>query len=160
MGRYGTRCRLRPGQPAARRGTGRADDAVAVPTDDPALRESAVPACRAHPGVRPTGCRVPRRYRAIGGRGAGWSARRLPRPGRVLVGEARGTAPRPCSGARSGTGDRVPRVLRPGRNCARGVRTLVRAHGEVWSGLACLAGTSAAPALTAGGRLRGRARGP
>ena len=44
-----TRSRLRPGQPDARRRTGAADGAVAVPAHQPQIREPALPADRADP---------------------------------------------------------------------------------------------------------------
>ena len=46
------RRRLRARQPAARRRAGRADGALAVPPDDAALRQPAVPPARADPRVR------------------------------------------------------------------------------------------------------------
>ena len=48
----GPRCRLRPGQPAARRRAAAAARAVAVPPVEPALLQPALPPGRGHPGVR------------------------------------------------------------------------------------------------------------
>ena len=96
------RRRLRAGQPAQRRLAGAADGAVAVPADDPALREPALHPGRGHPRGRlhvvgrAAAARVARRRRAPGQR------QRPDRPRRGLGGQVGGAGDRAPAAALAG----------------------------------------------------------
>ena len=109
--------RLRADQPAARGRAGAAGQRVAVPADEPAVHQPAVPADRGHPRVR--ACWPPPQREQIAALAAPLRAaqrhRGPDRPGRGLGGQAR----RP--------GDHPPRPLAPG--AAGRVRAVPRPRG-------------------------------
>ena len=151
------RRRLRAGQPAARRRAGRADGAVAVPAHVAPLRQPALPAGRADPGVRRPAGRRPRdgRGRCAPSVHARLDAARRDRPGhrvdrqaRRAAARARGTAQRrPRGGLR-----RVPAPAR--RGAARLRRPGARSPRSTAPTGAPGRTTLQDPALPRGGRVR------
>ena len=146
------RRRLRPGQPAARRRAAGADGALALPADQPALRQPDLSARRADSRVR-----RPRRQSAGQGRPAAGRARneagpiRRDRPQPILEGQAQGAQDhlRGCRVRRAGR----PRSPATGGARARAspLRDLGGAGRAARPGLHRLAG-GAAPSLVARGR--------
>ena len=147
LGGRRARRRLRAGQPAARGRAAGADGAVALPADQPALRQPDLPAGRTHPGVR-----RPRRRRAGRGRPSCGTTASAGSPAST---RSTGTPPGPrnelrcnwstgCRGRPAGRSPSGPTVAGRATGCAttRPGRRSPRQHG---AGLARLAGGAAAP---------------
>lgn len=158
LGGHAALRQLHPGQPAAR---GRADDphrAVALPAEQPPVREPAVHQARVDPGVR-----LPEASGAAAGAVAEAASEaaagdvRPHRPQRHLDGQGRGVAHRvrlrPLSGARHG----LRRLQAPRGASARPVRDLVRAGQRSGDELARMADGVPASVVARGGGVRRRA---
>ena len=162
VGRPRARRRLPARQPAARRRGGAADAAVALPADQPPLRQPALSAHRGRRRVRrPAGGR-PGRAAAAGG-GGPRRQRRAHRPRRDVGGQAT-CAGRPARRpAHRRPGGRLPGLLPAGGRRARRVRHVVRPHRAVRHRQHQLARGAARSALPRRHRVRGaprRQRGP
>src|SRR6266545_5837420 len=150
---------IHPGQPAARGRAGAAGQCVTVPAGVAAVRQSALPADRADPRVRPaadpgTGA-VDRVGGAVAYRPAGRGGHR---PGPGLDGETGGAGHAVRGAVDGGAAGGVPGVRGPGGAVADRLRDLVRPRRTVRPALAGVA-RRAAGRTVARGRRRSRATG-
>ena len=147
--------RLRARQPAARRRTGAADGRLAVPADDPAVRQPGLPAGGEGAGLLRRRRRGAPAGRRAGRRRLGAERRRHHRP-RRRVGREAG---RPVGGVHGGRARRgVPAVLcRGGRRPGR-LRHLVRAGRAARPAVDDVAGRAPGSRLERGGGVPGGAR--